>query len=343
MEDIKKRATINDVAARAGVSITTVSRVINENYPVNEKTKARVKQAIEELEFSPNLLARSLIQERSQTIGVLTPSIENLFFSQVIKGIDHYVKSKDFRSFLCNTEGDPEQEKDMMDSLMNRNVDGIVVIDPRTENITSGYYESISRRLPLVLINGYNNGIQCNFVLNDDVTGTLEALRYFKNKGYQRIGLLRGKQSHSYDLKERVFREFYESEGLEFFEDRILRIVGSNSLETVNLAKECVLMHLETASEPCDALLCCNDFMAVGALNAARARGLKVPEELSIIGFDNIIVSQITDPPLSTVDHHMSELGETAAKRMIELIEDKGLVGNFKKISVSTQLIIRES
>lgn len=343
MSEMKKRSTISDVAAKAGVSISTVSRVINENYPVNEKTKTKVKQVIEELEFSPNLLARSLIQDRSQTIGVLTPSIENLFFSQVIKGIDHYVKAKDFRSFLCNTEGDPRQERELMDSLMNRNVDGIVVIDPRTENITSGYYETVSKRLPLVLINGYNTGIQCNFVLNDDVTGTLEALRHFKAKGYKRIGLLRGKESHSYDLKEAVFREFYEKEGLEFRDEYVLRIKGSNSLETVNLAKECVLEHFEKLNEPCDALLCCNDFMAVGALNAARARNLSVPKQLSIIGFDNIIVSQITDPPLSTVDHHMSELGETAARRLVELIEDKQITSNAKKISVSTELIIRSS
>jgi len=343
MNDIKKRATISDVAKLAGVSITTVSRVINDNYPVNEATKKRIKQVIDDLEFRPNLLARSLIQDKTQTIGVLTPSIENLFFSQVIKGIDQYVKTQDYRSFLCNTEGDSAQERDMMDSLMNRNVDGIVVIDPRTENIISGYYENISKRLPLVLINGYNEGIQCNFVLNDDVTGTLEALRYLKDQGYQRIGLLRGQQSHSYDLKERVFREFYDKEGLDFFEDYILRIEGSNTLETVNLAKEGVILHLETYDLPCDALLCCNDFMAVGALNAARTKGLSVPKDLSIIGFDNTIISQITEPTLSTVDHHMSELGETAAKRMVELIDDKKLTTNFKKISVSTQLIIRNS
>lgn len=343
MSEMKKRSTISDVAKLAGVSITTVSRVINNNYPVNEDTKKKVQKVIDALEFRPNLLARSLIQDKSQTIGVLTPSIENLFFSQVIKGIDQYVKQQDYRSFLCNTEGDPKEERDMLDSLMNRNVDGIVVIDPRTENITSGYYENISKQLPLVLINGYNNGIQCNFVLNDDVTGTLEALRYLKEQGYKRIGLLRGKQSHSYDLKEKVFREFYESEALVFQEEFILHIEASNTLETVNLAKEGVLRHFETCELPCDALLCCNDFMAVGALNAARAKGLSVPKDLSIIGFDNTIVSQITEPPLSTVDHHMSELGDTAARRMVELIDEGNKPSNYKKISVATKLIIRNS
>jgi len=280
----------------------------------------------------------------------LTPSIENLFFSEVIKGIDNYVKDKDYRSFLCNTEGDPNQEKAMIDSLLNRSVDGIVVIDPRTKNIKSGYYEGISKRLPLVLINGYNEGIMCNFVLNDDMTGTLEALRSLKNRGRKRIGLLRGFTSHSYDIKEKVFRDFYKAEGLELLEDYILEIPDGNSLETVNQAKEMILSHLENEKLKCDAILCCNDFMAVGALNAARSKNIKVPEEMAIIGFDNTLVSQITEPALTTVDHHMSELGKTAAKRMVELInggshkdQDKNHHDYIKKISVTTNLIIRDT
>jgi len=340
------RPTISDVAKLAGVSITTVSRVINNNYPVSEGTRKKVNTAIEALGFRPNLLARSLIQDKTQTIGVLTPSIENLFFSEVIKGIDSYVDGMDYRSFLCNTEGDPEKEKAMIDSLLNRSVDGIIVIDPRTRNIKSGYYEGIGKRLPLVLINGYNEGVRCNFVLNDDITGTLEALRYLKERGYKRIGLLRGRKSHSYDLKEKVFREFYKTGSDVLEEEWILKILGGNSLDTVHQAKECVLKHFKEVKRPCDAFLCCNDFMAVGALNAAGTLNIKVPKALGIIGFDNTLVSQITEPALSTVDHHMSELGQTAAKRMVELIQeyqDKTVEQSIKKISVTTRLVVRHS
>lgn len=339
---MNKRSTINDVADLSGFSITTVSRVINNNYPVSDKTRKKINIAIEELGFRPNLLARSLIQDKTQTIGVLTPSIENLFFSQVIKGIDSYVEDKDYRSFLCNTDGNPEKEKELMDSLLNRSVDGIIVIDPRTDNIKNGYYEGISKRLPLVLINGYSEGVQCNFVLNDDVTGTLEALRYFVQEGCLKLGLLRGKSSHSYDIKEETFNKFCEEQGIE---GKVLRIMGGNGVETVAQAKEIILKHLQgPKKEHLDALLCCNDFMAVGALNAARACHVKVPKDLRLIGFDNTIVSQITEPTLSTVDHHMSELGDTAARRMVALIRaDKDKPMNTTKISVSTHLIIRET
>lgn len=340
MSYTSKRSTINDVAKLAGVSITTVSRVINDNYPVSEKTKKKVNTAIEELGFRPNLLARSLIQDKTQTIGIITPSIENLFFSEVIKGIDEFVGDKDYRSFLCNTEGDPDKEKEMVDSLLNRSVDGIIVIDPRSKNIKSGFYEGISKRLPLVLINGFNEGIMCNFILNDDVTGTLIALRHLKNQGRQQIGLLLGRKSYSYDIKEKVYKTFCNGEKIDESKN-LLRIKGGNSLEASNQAKECMINHLSKSHHPCDAILCGNDFMAVGALNAARELGLKVPEELSIIGFDNSLVSQISYPALTTVDHHMADLGKMAAARMVALINDKQFKENIQKISVATHLIVR--
>lgn len=336
-----KRSTISDVAKLAGVSITTVSRVINDNYPVSERTKKKVNTAIEELGFRPNLLARSLIQDKTQTIGVITPSIENLFFSEVIKGIDSYVGDKDYRSFLCSTEGNPDKEKEMIDSLINRSVDGIIVIDPRTKNIKSGYYEGVSKRIPLVLINGYNEGIVCNFVLNDDVTGTLTALRHLKEQGRERIGLLLGRKSYSYDIKENVYKDFLEQNSIDFREDYILRIQAGNSLEAAEQAKRMVREHFAEHEAPIDGLLCGNDFMAVGALNGAREFGKKIPEELSIIGFDNSLVSQISYPPLTTVDHHMDELGTMAAKRMVNLINVKDFKDHIQKLSVGTNLLVR--
>ncbi len=183
----------------------------------------------------------------------------------------------------------------------------------------------------------------CNFVTNDDLTGTMEAIRYFIGKGKKRIGILRGQASHSYDLKEKVYRDFFYNNAIELNEDYILKIDKGNSRETVDLAKDCVVEHFEGCKEPCDAILCFNDFMAVGALNAARALGLKVPEQLSIIGFDNSLVSQITEPALSTVDHHMTELGNTAARRMVQLIKDKDHKESFRKISVMTNLVVRDT
>ncbi|MDA3845245.1 MAG: LacI family DNA-binding transcriptional regulator [Vallitaleaceae bacterium] len=334
----EKRATIHDVAAMSGVSITTVSRVINDNYPVNVVTKKRVNEAIEALGYRPNLLARSLIRDKTQTIGILVPSIENLFFSEVIKAIDGYLSNLDYRTFLCQTGGNPLGEETMVDSLLNRSVDGIVVVDPRTKLIKSGFYEGLTRRIPLVLINGYNQGIRCNFIINNELAGTTQALEHLVLQGHKHIGFMRGKKSYSYDIKEAMYVDFMNKHQLEIDDMHLFQLPGGNDLETVKLAKESITQ-LFSNSTNMTAILCCNDFMAIGALNGAKTIGLSVPGGLSIIGYDNTLISQISEPPLTTVDHHMSELGDAAARRMVELISSKS--AEYKKIVINTDLIVR--
>ncbi len=340
-----KRATITDVAKHANVSITTVSRVINNNYPVSEKTKARVNAAIETLNFQPNLLARSLIQDKSQTIGILTPSIENLFFSEVIKGIDSLMEPKDYRSFLCNTKGKAENERVMVDSLCNRSVDGIIVINPKNENIHNGYFEKIAKRIPLVIINGYNEDVACHFVLNDVYAGTQEALTHLKKQGAKRIAFMRGGENHSYDVKETLYREFCKEEG--GGAPVLMCIEEGNGLETVTQARECALefFRKQSREEPIEGILCCNDFMAVGVLNAARIMHVSVPEDLAIVGFDNTLVSQITAPALTTVDQHMSQLGRNAAQQICRLMAAKTEKKHVPetRIIVTTHLVVRQT
>ena len=336
----KRRATIADVAQLAGVSITTVSRVINKNYPVKEQTKEKVNKAIEELEFKPNLLARGLIYNKTQTIGILTPSIENLFFSQVVKGIDSIIRDKGYTTILCNTEGSSNTEKLMIENMRNRSVDGIIVINPRTKNITSGYYENINKEIPLVIINGYNKGIHCNYVLNDGDVGTLEALRYLYQGGHRNIAFLRGSHNYSYDVKENIYRKFCKDNKITFNKDNILVIKDGNGLEAVEQSKLAVKEMLRNNNE-ITAIFSCNDWMAVGALNGADALSIPVPDRISIIGFDNTIISQITKPCLTTVDQNMTGLGQTAGRRICEIIEDKDR--DNKKIIIETKLIKRDS
>ncbi len=331
------RTTIQDVAKEAGVSITTVSRVVNKNYPVKESTRIKVEAAIKRLSFKPNLLARSLIQNSTKTIGILTPSLENLFFSEVIKGIDKIMRPKGYTTFLCHTEGDPQIEKEMISSLVNRQVDGLVIIDPRKDNVVSGYFEEINKDVPVLIINGHSQGIQCNYVLNDAQSGVLEALKYFNAEGIEHIALLRGKKSYSYDIKEDVYRNYIEESGLT---PQIIRIKDGNDAHTVEQAYEAITKVLSSENKP-SAILACNDWMAVGALNAAKNLGIDVGTELRIIGFDNTIISQITQPKLSTVDQQMTKLGELAAKRIYKMMTDDNTEN--QKIYLETKLIIRES
>ncbi|NLK97318.1 MAG: LacI family transcriptional regulator, partial [Epulopiscium sp.] len=202
-----EKPTIADVAKYAGVSITTVSRVINNNYPVKEETRQKVEEAIKELNFKPNYLARSLIGKSTHTIGVIVPSITNLFFPVVVKGIEKVCSQKAFSLFLCDTDGKEESERIQMQNLLEKQVDGVLVIDPRYENIENGFYEECAKKIPLVLINGYHRGIRCNFVLNDQEMGALQALEYLIKLGHRDIAFLRAKNSYSYDIKEQIYYE----------------------------------------------------------------------------------------------------------------------------------------
>lgn len=330
------RTTIQEVAKEAGVSITTVSRVMNGNYPVKAATKEKVERAVKKLAYKPNLLAKSLIQNATKTIGILTPSLENLFFSEVITGIDQILRPKGYTTFLCNTEGDPEGEREMIESLKDRQVDGIVMIDPRQENGLSGYLDQISGEVPLMLINGDPSGVACNYILNDAQSGVIAALKYLREQGPGPIAFLRGKNSYSYDIKEEIYLKYCQQEQLE---PMIIRIKEGNDISTVNKATQAINDLLQ--DKEVSGIFACNDWMAVGALNGAKAMEVAVPDQLHIVGFDNTIISQITSPKLSTVDQQMTQLGRLAAKRILNMLEEAE--PTYQKIYLETKLIIRET
>ncbi|MPQ31743.1 LacI family transcriptional regulator [Clostridium estertheticum] len=333
------KANIRDVAREANVSMSTVSRVMNKNYPVKEETKIRVEKAVEKLKFSPNTLARSLICQNTKTIGILVPSIDNLFFPTVIKAIEYELRINGYSIYLCDTADNASEEIKYIRSLMGRQVDGIIVIDPKTENMRSGFYEMVGKDIPLVSINGYNKDIDCNFVLNDEANGAKQAMEYLLKLGHQNIIFVRGKESYSYDIKENVYITFMEENKLTV-QKKIIDVGEGNSYDTVDGTMNIMRKELENLKAPI-AVFSCNDLMALGVLNACKKMNLDVPNEVSIIGFDNICISSIVEPKLTTVDQNMYLLGENAAKMLLELIDNNNQKVN--RIKLCTKLIIRDS
>ena len=164
----KKQATIVDVARAAGVSVATVSRVVNGNYPVKQETKEKVKQAINSLNYVPNVQARELNTRKSSTIGVVVPGLHNMFFAEVIDGIEEAVRQEGFSFLLSCAKNDPEQEMQAINTLVARNVSGIIVISPNTKNISESFYQELVQRVPLVFINGYHRIKGVSYVGNDE-------------------------------------------------------------------------------------------------------------------------------------------------------------------------------
>ncbi len=335
------KKTIGDVAKEAGVSIATVSRVINGNYPVKESTRKKVQKVIDLMQFEPNVLARGLISRKSDTIGVIVPSITNLFFPSVVKAISNTLKNQGYHIYLCDTDADPVNEASYIKSLVSRQVDGIIIIDPTIVNMKSGYLEEVSKTLPLIFINGYSENIDCNFVLNDEEVGARQAMQYLISLGHQKIAFIRGKSSYSYDIKEKAYLQVMREHNLTDH-IHILNIGEGNTEHTANetmaKAEQFFIEQPKTT-----AIFACNDIMALGVINACSRIKRLVPEEVSVIGFDNIDLSVLMEPKLTTVDQNMHKLGSKAARMLLGIIEDKGQNKATQKLVVRSTLIERDS
>jgi len=335
------KSTIEDVAKEAGVSITTVSRALNGNYPVKKETMEKVQQAVKKLGYQPNPLARGLINKKTNTIGVIVPGLTNMFFTEVLEGIEYVAREKGYEVFIASTKGSAEYERNCMEKLMGKLVDGIILIDPQTDNITSGYIQESSLKLPVLCVNGFHHNSESNFIITDQEKGTWDALNYLLSLGHRHIVFIRGGESYSYDLKEKICSKWAKEN------DCIVDIISvkdGNSISVVNNTADAIKLRYQDDNiigSEITAFFACNDLMGVGALNACRELKVDVPGRVSIIGFDNIMISQMTSPRLTTVDQSMKRLGQESAECILYMIEKKSL--KIEKRYVDTVLVKRES
>jgi LacI family transcriptional regulator len=330
--------TINDVAKEAGVSITTVSRVINNNYPVKKETKERIQEAIDRLNYKPNVMARSLITRKTSVIGIVVPGITNLFFPTIVEAIEENTKKSGYSISLCNTGGDALIEKDLIEDIVAKQVDGIIVIDPSIDNLENGFYENINKEVPVLIVSGSNKFYNCNLINYNEEVGTIEAFKYLLGLGHTRIAFVRGHKSFSYDIKEKIYKEMVKENGLTY--ENIVNVGRGNSIEVVEKS-QLQMESLLCSDEKPTAIFACNDLMAVGVINACNILGLRVPQDISVIGFDNTLVSLITHPKLTTVDLNMKEVGFRAAMELLRVM--KGELPYDKMVVLDTHLVIRDS
>ncbi len=321
-----KKATIHDVAKLAGVSITTVSRAINGNYPVKAETFEKISKAIEELEFTPNELAVSMITKKTKTFGVIIPSITNAFFSTLVKGINDISDKNGYTLFVCVSDNN---EKELVEKLVNRQVDGIIIADSNLSK-NKDFYKKVQKNTPLIFVNSYDDDF--NYVSCDQEYGTLEALKYLKEKGHNKILFIRGvENSFSYNIKEEIYRR-------EILNGKVLVIESGNKDESIVCTKNAVANFFEKDNSY-TAIFACNDLMAIGAIMGLKERNISVPKEVSVIGFDNTFLCELVTPSLSTVDQKIFELGKNACESLLTIVSNDVKIN--KKLF--SELIIRES
>lgn len=332
------KVTIVEVAKLAEVSVATVSRVINDNYPVNKKTKARVLKAIDELKFVPNVQAQEVKRRKSKTIGVIVPSVDNMYFPEVVHGIERELMNSSYSLLITFSKNNKEKEQDCVRNLIGRNVAGIIIVDASTANVDNHFFEEFVKNTPIVFINGDPSQNDFSFVMSDEEKGTIEALTYLWECGHHHVFFVRGDNSYSYDIKEQTYREFYREKEVNI-DGNIISVGEGNSSDVIEFTTDKFMDLL--ATKKCSAAFCCNDLMALGVVNACKKSAVLIPREFSVIGFDNVILSKYTDPKLTTVDQHMHQLGVNAAQLVLENIST---VSNLnKKIVLNTSLIKRET
>jgi LacI family transcriptional regulator len=330
------KATIIHVADEAGVSVATVSRVVNGNYPVREETRKKVQLAIDRLQYLPNIQARELNMQCSTSIGVVVPSLYNMFFAEVINGIEDRLQSESYSLLLCCAKNNSEKEAKCINELMSRNVSGIIVISPNTENVETKFYDRIVKQQALVFINSYVKIPDISYVSSDEDMGMRRAIRHLLDYGHKKILFVRGVNSDSYRIKEAAYCEVMREKGI-FNPDYIINIGEGNSTDTVDNTMYKLMdmmLHIDVT-----AMLCCNDLMAVGAVNACKKMGRSIPMDISIIGYDNISLSHFIEPKLTTMDQNMFALGSNAAELLIEKIK----TGISKRVVLDNVLVERET
>ena len=325
---------MRDVAERAGVSITSVSHVINETRPVSDELRQRVLDAMDELGYQPNRLARSLRRGRTRTIGLIIPDSANPFFAEVARGIEDTSFEHDYNVILCNSEGSPAKERMYVDVLTAKQVDGILFV--AGEVIPERIEKLLARETPVVVVDREVPGLDIDTVLTDNAKGGYLATRHLVELGHRRIACIAG-PSTATPSAARVdgYVEALGEVGLERDNDLICRgdfQYGGG----YRMAQEL----LGLVPQP-TAIFACNDLMAVGALRAAAERGLEVPEDLSIVGFDDVQLASYTIPPLTTIAQPKYEIGTTAAEMLLSHIKDSKSEGERRVLP--TRLVVRKS
>lgn len=335
MKNSSNAITIRDVAQLAGVSPATVSKVVNGASYVSAETRNRVQAAIDKLNFRPNTIARSLKKSRTATIGLITDDLEGVFTISMMRGVEEAASAQGFSVFLCNSYGQMAREKAHLEVLMAKQVEGIILL--------SGY--RVRERgapalplgeIPVVYLYQYTHDINAACILPDDAGGARLATQQLIRAGRQRIGFINGPPKYeATHHRHQGYQEALTAAGLAY-DPGLVRVGKWHEQSGYHLAHD--LMRL---SEPPDALFCASDSIAAGALDAMHELGLRVPDDLALVGFDNRHFSQYQRPPLTTVQLPLVEMGNLAGQLLLSAIQTRRSESGLHL--VPCQLIQRQS
>lgn len=329
--------TIRDVAKEAGVSISTVSRVLNNEDIVNEETKKKVLEATEKLNYSPNLMARSLITKSTRLLGLIVPDITNPFFPELAKGVEITAHYYGYNVILCNTEANIQSENKYVEMLLQHRIDGLIFMVFSKE--LEAQLKKLRPQLPIVLGELPSNDTRFDAVYTDNVLGARLAVKHLISLGHQRIAIVTGPLwlKSSQDKLQGYRNALLES--ILNYDPELVRESNSRlegGYEAINQ-----LMELPEHQRP-TAVVFGNDLMAIGAMKALDEIGVKIPDDMAVVGYDDIPLASYSHPPLTTIAQPKFELGRLTLELLLDKIEQKKVM-DYEHIVLEPRLVIRES
>ncbi|KAA0546482.1 LacI family transcriptional regulator [Bacillus sp. BGMRC 2118] len=332
--------TIKDVAKLANVAPSTVSRVIADSPRISKQTKERVREAMKELGYHPNFNARSLANQATKAIGLIMPSsankvFQNPFFPEVLRGISTFAHEKDYALYMSTGETEEEIFQDVMKMVQGKRVDGIVLLSSKVDDEIIDYLQD--REFPFTLIGKpFKEAESITHVDNDNYKAAKEVTEYLIGLGHDRIGFVGGNSQLVVTLDRLLgYEKALSNSGIDYRDEYIIHE------EFLQEGGQEAVKELLALAEPPSALVVADDLMAWGVLNTLDEMGLNVPTDMSVISFNNLMLSEVSKPPLTSVDIKIFELGCMACKCLIEKVENP--TEHVKRIIVPHQIMKRQS
>jgi LacI family transcriptional regulator len=327
--------TIHDVAKKAGVSTATVSRVLNDNDYVNERTRSLVLKAIEKLDYSPSYLAQRMRARKTKSFAVLIPDFTNIYYTKLLNIIEREGREEGYITVICTTEVDFDCEREYVQELINRQLDGIIFCWYRGANEHRSFLKKVAHRVPVLIMDQSSVGLPISSVYTDGFQGLRLVVEYLVGRGHSRIGMIKPLSCYSaVDMRSTGYVSAMREQGSEvrdrWIEESAFSIEGGYEAAKKLLARSDVT-----------AIVAVDDLMAIGALQYALDKGYAVPEEIAITGFDDIPLASLVSPKLTTVAQPIEEMARAATRQLIRKMENNR--AKKRDIVFTPKLVVRGS
>ncbi len=328
--------TIHDIARELQISASTVSRALNDNPRISLKTREKIKALAQSLGYQPNILASNLRNKKSNTIGIVVPLINRHFFSSVISGVEDVAYKAGFTVVISQSNDLAQKEIDIVQSMFSNRIDGLIISIAMQTSTFEHLKLFRKKHIPLVFFDRAVPEIETDKIVVDDFAGGFRVTQHLIDQGYNRIGHLAGPQNlTTYFDRKNGYIDALHKNGIPF-DESLIHINKLTSDDGILAVKQ-----LMSLPDPPDALFCGNDTTALSAMIYLRDLGMRIPEDVGIVGFSNEPFSKVVSPSISTIAQPGFEMGQKAAELIIRKIENKERT--YQTITLPTELIIRES